>query len=269
MTIITISRGSHSRGKEIAERVAKELGYRCLSREILLEASQEFNVPELRLERALHDAPSFLDRFTHRRERYVAFIRQAFLEQVLADDVVYHGLAGQFFVQRVSHVLKVRIVADLKDRVRLVMERDGLTEASAAEFLDKLDEQRRRWGQALYGINTDDPRLYDMVLHVQKIGTDDAARLIRDTATLPHFRATPASHQALADLLLAARVKAAIVEKWPGAEVEAKEGSAIVTVEAALAQEVRANDEIRKLAGTLPELKDLRVHVVPFTLSGP
>ncbi|MBI4878270.1 MAG: cytidylate kinase-like family protein [Planctomycetes bacterium] len=269
MAIITISRGSHSRGKEIAERVARELGYECFSREILLEASQEFNVPELRLERALHDAPSFLDRLTHRRERYVAFIRQSFLERVRRDNVVYHGLAGHFFVQHVSHVLKVRIVADLKDRIRLVMARDNLGEAAAAEFLAKIDRERRRWGQALYGIDTDDPRLYDLVVHVHRISTDDAVRMIRDTAALPHFRATPESRQALDDLLLSARVKAAVVEKWPVAEVEAKEGGVVVTVEAALAQEVRANDEIRRLVGGVEGLKDLRVRVLPYNMGGP
>jgi hypothetical protein len=38
MSIITISRGSYSRGKEVAEKVAAALGYECISREILLAA---------------------------------------------------------------------------------------------------------------------------------------------------------------------------------------------------------------------------------------
>ena len=42
MSIITISRGSYNRGKEVAEKLAKELGYECISREILLEASTEY-----------------------------------------------------------------------------------------------------------------------------------------------------------------------------------------------------------------------------------
>ncbi len=47
MAIITISRGSNSRGKEVAESLAQRLGYDCVSREILLEASAEFNIPEI------------------------------------------------------------------------------------------------------------------------------------------------------------------------------------------------------------------------------
>ena len=40
MSVITVSRGSYSRGKEVAEKVAQELGYACISREVLLEASE-------------------------------------------------------------------------------------------------------------------------------------------------------------------------------------------------------------------------------------
>ena len=59
MGVITISRGSYSHGKEIAEKLAQKLGYDCISREILLKASEQFNVKEAKLIRALHDAPFF------------------------------------------------------------------------------------------------------------------------------------------------------------------------------------------------------------------
>ena len=65
MAIITISRGSYSKGKEIAEKVAQQLGYECIARDVLLEATEEFNVPEAKLVRALHDAPSFFNSFSY------------------------------------------------------------------------------------------------------------------------------------------------------------------------------------------------------------
>ena len=107
MPIITISRGSYSRGKEVAEGVARRLGYECISRDILLDTSEQFNIPEIKLERAIHDAPSILDRFGGGKERYMALIRAAFLKVMREDNLVYHGLAGHFFLQGVSHVLKV------------------------------------------------------------------------------------------------------------------------------------------------------------------
>jgi hypothetical protein len=97
MAVITISRGSYSRGKEIAEKVAERLNYDCISRDILIEASEHFNTPEIKLIRAIHDAPSILDRFSQGKERYIAYVREALLEYAENDNVVYHGLAGHFF----------------------------------------------------------------------------------------------------------------------------------------------------------------------------
>ena len=102
MAIITISRGSYSRGKEVAEKVAKKLGYDCISRDILLDASEMFNIPEIKLVRAIEDAPSILDRFNNGKERYVAYIQAALLKYFQEDRIVYHGLAGHFFVKDIQ-----------------------------------------------------------------------------------------------------------------------------------------------------------------------
>ncbi|MCX5889594.1 MAG: cytidylate kinase-like family protein, partial [Deltaproteobacteria bacterium] len=137
MAIITISRGSYSRAKEIAEKLAQELGYGCISREILLEASEEFNIPEIKLVRAIEDAPSILDRLTQGKERYLAYIRAALLKHAQKDNVVYHGIGGNFLLQGIPHVLKVRIVADLEDRVADEMKRESISVSEAREIIQK------------------------------------------------------------------------------------------------------------------------------------
>ena len=71
MGIITIARGTYSYGQEIAEKVAQELGWECISREVILETSEEYNIPEIKLTRAFENAPSILDRFTHGKKKYI------------------------------------------------------------------------------------------------------------------------------------------------------------------------------------------------------
>ena len=131
MSIVTINRGSYSRGKEVAEKLALKLGYTCISRDILLEASDEFNIPEMKLIRALHDAPSVLDRFRHGKERYISYIYAALLQHARKDNIVYHGLAGQYFFRDIPHVLKVRIIADMQDRVNEEIRREKISESIA------------------------------------------------------------------------------------------------------------------------------------------
>ena len=230
MTIVTISRGSYSRGQEVAEKVAERLGFECVAREVLLESSSEHDVPEAKLIRALHDSPSFWDRFGHKKEKYVAYIQAALLRRLVTDDVVYHGLAGQYFLKGISHALKVRIIADLEDRVQVVMARDGVRDKEARAILTRDDAERRKWSSFLYGIENSDPSLYDMVLHIGKLTVDDAADIVCHTVGLDRFKATPESQAAIRDLLLAAEVKEVLVEIKPGVEVSCSDGFVIITV---------------------------------------
>jgi cytidylate kinase len=286
MSIVTISRESYTQAKEVAEKVAQELGFECISREILIEASEEFNVPEIKLLRAIRDAPSVLDRFTFGKERYTAYVRTALLDHLQRDNVVYHGLAGHHLVKGISHVLKVRIIGNMEDRVKLVMQRaeifeqaadamrgissPGVTRAGrhpeisrerALHILEAIDEERRKWGLHLYGIDTNDPSLYDLVIHIDKLSTDDAASMICRTAGLNRFQATPESQQAIEDLLLAARIKGSLIKRYPRVNVTAKEGAVRIALEGGSSSESKA---IRDTVGQIPGVKKIDISVYPF-----
>jgi cytidylate kinase len=263
MPIITISRGSYSKGKEVAEKVCQKLGYSCLSRDILVEASEHFNIPEIKLVRALHDAPSVLERFTYGKERYLSYITAAFLERVQKGDVVYHGLAGHYFLKGVNHVLKVRILADLQDRVRLEMAREKISREEALHVIKKDDDERRRWGLKLFGMDTWDPSLYDMVLHIHRLTVDDAVDLICRTATLPHFQTTPESQMVLDDLVLTAQVRAKVVPAYPNVQVVAHEGMVHISAQSGISFADQVAEEVKALANDVPGVKQVQVDVSP------
>jgi len=258
MSIITISRGSYSRGKEVAEKVATELGYECISRDILLEASEEFNIPELRLVRALHDAPSVLERFTHGKERYVSYIRKALLQHIQQDNVVYHGLAGHYFLLNIPNVLKIRIISDMDERVKEEVRRENISEEKARYILKKDDDERRKWGLRLYGIDTWDSRLYDMVLNIKKLSVEDASDLICRAVGKPNFETTSESEKILDDSLLSAKVHAALVKIYPKIIVTADEG--IVSIGSSEGPSDIKNDafnEIKSIAENVEGVKEV------------
>jgi cytidylate kinase len=258
MSIITISRGSFSHGKEVAEQVAKELGYKCISRDILLEASEEFNIPEIRLIRALHDSPTVLERFTHGKERYISYIRKALLQHVQQDNVVYHGLAGHYFLLDIPHVLKVRIISDMEARVEEEVRRENISPEKALYILKKDDDERRKWGLRIYGIDTWDSGLYDMVLHINTLTVEDAAEIICQTVRKPVFQTTPESQKALDDSLLSARVHAALVKISPMVKVVADDG--VVTIghaEGTLNLTSEVINEIKSIAEKVDGVKEV------------
>lgn len=261
MSIITISRGSYSRGKEVAEEVARRLGYDCLSREHILEASEEYNIPEVKLVRAIHDSPGILERFGSGKKKYVAYIESALLKRLKKDNVVYHGLAGHFFVQGVSHVLKVRIIADMEERVKLEVERKNIPAKEAIRILKKDDEERRKWSLNLYGIDTRDPSLYDLVIHIGNIDVDDAADVICHTAGLERFRTTEESRARILDLALAAEVKSRLYNWYPDVEVAADNAMLSVMVSGLSDQEAAIKDNVMKQSLKVHGIKHLKVNV--------
>jgi cytidylate kinase len=264
MSIITISRGSYSRGKEIAEKVAARLNYECISRDLLLEVSKEHNIPELKLVHAVHDAPGMLERLNRKEEKYIAFIKSALLNRLKADNVVYHGLAGHFFVKDVPHVLKVRVLSDMEDRVRLEMARKNIDTDEARRMLEKDDEERRKWSQTLYGIDTADPSLYDLVVHIKNLTVDDAVDMICGCVSKAHFKTTPESQRKIEDLAMAAAINKALMDVGPDINVCVDKKTAFIETEAAVCDEADFVNEIRDVVETFEGIADVRIECHPI-----
>jgi cytidylate kinase len=248
MSIITISRGSYSRGKEAAEKLAQALNYQCLSRDILLDASERYNMPEIKLVRAIHDAPSILERFTYSKEPYVAYIRAALLRQAQKDNLVYHGLAGHFLLKGIPHVLKVRIIADLEDRVKEEVKRENISAEEARRILLKDDEERRKWSKNLYGIDTWDPSLYDLVININYITVDGAVNIIKYTLKDPRFQTTPEGQKLVDEMSLAARIEAALIDDIRSIRVEAKENEVFIYLRKDLCKDEELVSRVKRLA---------------------
>lgn len=262
MAIITISRGSYSKGKETAEKLAAKLGYDCIGRRVLIEASKEFNIPEIKLTRALHDAPSVLERFTYGKERYITFIRRRLLESVQKDNVVYHGLAGHFFLQGIPHVLMVRIIANLEERIQDEMKRENISYDKARQILVKDDQERRKWSRHLYGIDTADASLYDLVTHIDNLGVDDAVDIIADTVNRPCFQTTDKSQAMLDNRVICAKLEAALASNYPTATCNYKEGTAHVSIKDLPSKKAKIDAHIRELLKDQKEVKDVDIHIL-------
>ena len=263
MAIITISRGTYTKGKEIAEKVAKKLGYDCVARETVIEASHEFHVPETKLVRALHDAPSILDRFSYGKEKFLAYYEASFLKYLQKDNIVYHGLAGHFLLKGVSHVLKVRIIADMDERVKLEMQRENISEKQAYRLLKNDDEERVKWSKYVYGIDTNDPSLYDLVIKTRKIAVDDAVDIICHAVKLQAFATSPESKQVFDNLLLAANVKVAIIEIAPASEVYSHDGLVRIKTSTSESSEEEISTTLKEAALKVDGVKKVEVYVMP------
>jgi hypothetical protein len=85
--------------------------------------------------------------------------------------------------------------------------------------------------------------------------------LICRAASMDEFRATSESKQAMDDLLLAARIKAKLVERHPRVVVTADGAVVYVALEGGSSSEAEA---IRGTVGQMPGVEKVDVNVYPF-----
>ncbi len=208
MPIITISRGSFSGGKMLAEGLAERLSYRCIDREEIIQKAAQWGVSQEDLRAAIEKPPSFLGQSQHTKYIYLAFIQAALTEEVKGGNAIYHGLAGHLLLGAGPHVLRTRIIAPMDFRIARVQERLGYDRKQAAAYIERMDEDRRKWTQFLYGVDWRDASLYDLVLNLDQMSLEEACDAICAVARLKCFASTPETQRAIDDLARASRVKA-------------------------------------------------------------
>jgi cytidylate kinase len=253
MSVITISRGSFSGGKTLARCLCTRLGYRCVDRDVIVQKAAELGAPEQELKDALEKPPRFLERFQHKRYRYLALFQAALTEEVRTGKAVYHGLAGHLLLKGGNPILRTRIIAPLEIRIQMLQERLDFTRSRAIAHIEKVDADRRKWTRFLYGVDWGDPSLYDIVLNLEYVTIDDACGIIASIVSDRCFEFTPECQQRMDDLALGSRVRAALAidPSTEDLEVEVVAHSGAVSVRGHVST-IAQTEEVRRVASTTP-----------------
>jgi cytidylate kinase len=211
MPIVTIYRGVFTAGEEIANGVARALGYRCVSREVLIEASRSCGISEAKLNEVLEKDSHWWERWLQNTRPYRVALQAAMCEVAQGGNIVYHGHIGHELLPGIRHVLKVLLTAPLEFRIKQVQSQQGLNEAGARSYIDRVDEARTRRLVALFGTDWRDITRYDLALNVAQLGIEGVTLVIVEAARLERYQPTAASEQDFKNLALASRVQAALV----------------------------------------------------------
>ncbi|MGH7797198.1 MAG: cytidylate kinase family protein [Candidatus Binatia bacterium] len=210
MPIITIYQGASGEGQELAEAVAEALGYRCVGREVLVEASRRYGIPEAKLNEIVEKGPHWWERLLQDLRPYRIALQATLCELAHDGKVVYHGHVGHELLSGIGHVLKVLLTAPIEFRIDQIRTRQSLTDIAARHYIEEVDKARSRRLMAMFGTDWRDPNRYDLILNMAKMSRDGAKRLILEAAKFEGYQLTPASKQAFDDIALASRVHATL-----------------------------------------------------------
>ena len=210
MPIITIYQGASGEGQELAEVVAQGLGYRCVGREVLVEVTRRYGIPEAKLNAIVEKGPHWWERLLQDLRPYRTALQASLCELAQDGKLVYHGHLGHELLSGIGHALKVLLTAPLESRIGQVRARQSLTDAAARHYIEEVDKARSRRLMAMFGADWRDANRYDLVLNMGRMSRDGAKRVITEAAKLEEYQATPASTRAFNDLALGSRVQATL-----------------------------------------------------------
>jgi cytidylate kinase len=262
MAIITISRGIGSGGREFARHLAEQLGYSCLSREVLSECSKKYNIPESDLYAKLVEAPSRWKKPSKEHRQYVAYIQCSLIDAAKLNNVIYHGYAGYLFLRGVRHVLRIRLETPMAFRVEAVMREHNLDRDQASRFIEDADTERSRWVKSLYGEDWHDPLLYDLILNLKSVSIDTAGDMVSLMISRADFGTTESSVQRLNEISLECEAKAALVsddDLWD-LSIGLRANGSVVTVSGNVATK-RISDKIMGIVACVKGVTDCVSHL--------
>ena len=210
MPIITIYQGASGEGQELAEAVAQALSYRCVGREVLVEATRRYGIPEAKLNEIVEKGPHWWERLLQDLRPYRTALQASLCELAQDGKLVYHGHLGHELLSGIGHVLKVLLTAPIESRIGQVRARQSLTDAAARQYIGEVDKARSRRLMAMFGTDWRDANRYDLVLNMGRMSREGAKRVIIEAAKLEEYQPTPASTQAFNDFALGSRVQATL-----------------------------------------------------------
>lgn len=255
MFAIAISRGSLSAASKLAEGLQTKLGGTIVTREEVIKAAKDYGLEEtgLREEHILKQhIPGFWERYAEARSHYLACFTAALLDFVLKGSIIYHGNLAQILLNDVPFVLRVRVNAPLENRINMLVTEQGLSKTDAVSKIEQADRDRRRWVQFLYDVDTRDPILFDIVLNLQRMTTEDGIELVAAELAKKQFQSTEKSMKTVRDLHLASVSAIALMRNTDTyglkSRVHADERTGEVIITRELASESTVSDDAIRAA---------------------
>jgi len=264
MSTIMIFSGVYCHEEKVARKVAESLGYEIMrDQDLITEASKRFHLAEEKFQRAISGKTSVFNKFTHERDRCIAYLKSVLADVLKRDNQLYLGFSGHLVPREVSHVLRVCVIASIRYRVEHARNEEGMSEKEAVKLIHGEDMGRTMWTAYLFQKDPWDASLYDIVLPMDEKGIDGASTLICNHAKKDILQPNEASMKAVEDFGLAARVEVALAKEGHGVSVSAKDGCVLLTINKHVIMLSKLEEELKKILSQVLGVSKVETKIGP------
>jgi len=263
MSLISLFSGSHCNDQEVVQHLINRTGYRVVGdEEVTSSASRLSGLGAGKIARAFGGKASVFNSFTHEKERSIAFLKLALAEMLPADKLIVAGHVSHLIPKKITHALRVCLIAELKFRFAAAARLSGVSKKEAGKIIHKQDENAALWVSTVTG--SSDPwaaSLYDILIPMDKVTSAEANDIILDHFGQEVVRPTAGSRQAVEDFLLAAQVEVALAKEGHNVQVDSEAGAVSLIINKHVLMLSRLEDELKSIAGKVPGIRSLETKV--------
>ncbi len=263
MSVITIVGATFSNKSAVIKEISAARVYKHVDLDtIVAGAVIRSGMSKIKILGAFSAKTSVFNRFTHEKERSIAHLRLALAELMVDDKLLITGPASFLIPDKISHVLRVCLVAELKFRTHEAMQREGITEKNALHKIRQQDEDLAVWLKMLG--RGEDPwatGLYDIVVPMDKTEVAAAATLILEKAASDVVAKTAHSQTALDDFLLAAQVDVKLAQEGHNVLVDARKGAITLTINKNVLMLSRLEEDLKSIVEKVPGVLSITTRI--------
>ena len=263
MPVLSAFSAAYCSAESVVETAIKGLDLKRIDQEVIDEAASRYDVSSENLVRAMVGPAFAFNKFTHRRQRYLAYLRVVLAEKLDADNLAVHGYVSQLIPREIGHVLRACLLADPEWRADELRKNEGMSAREAHKAVRESDERRAAWTSYLFGKSPWDHTLYDVKIPLHSLTERQAVDLIAENFGKPALAASDATRQAVADFQLAARAGLALIDAGHLHTASAREGIVTVIVDDYALRFEKLADEVRQIVSKVDGVRDAVVRTGP------
>jgi len=263
MPIITIFPGTFCNEDIVLHELIAHTGYQPVTdSDITDQAAGLSGIEASKINRAFVSRTSIFNKFTHEKERSIAYLKLALAEKLTGDNLLISGFSGHLIPKTIGHVLRICLIADMSFRIALAAKAKGISEKEAAKWIHRQDEDCATWIHTLFNLADPwSPDLYDMILPMNKTNTAEAIQLILDNLKKDVLQKTEQSRKSIDDFSLSAQVEVALANAGHQVGVSAANGAITLTINKNVLMLSRLEQELKSIAGLVPGVTSIETCV--------
>lgn len=211
MPVIAMTQEMGSLAKDVAMELAASMNLSVMRHEVVDHVAGKMHVSSSLINRLREGRAGLIERATTDAERLALYTAEEVFELANSGNVVVRGWGATCLLRPIPHVVCVRITRSFNKRVEWLMNHLETADREFAEQeIRRSDHAHASRMHQQFGVTWGDPVLYDLVLNTDRLSVHSCVEQIRQLTTRPEFQESEESRKLLANVTLAAHVRAAL-----------------------------------------------------------